>query len=231
MGILAAGLAHELNNPIGSILLAAQNAKASPSSVDACLDTILRNARRCAAVVRSVLQVSQTDPTERAAVDLNQVIGEVATALAGDLEERHASIELNLGREIPPIMGNSLELGQVVGNLVRNAVQAAPSGVRVRVSTAVKKNAVALVVADDGRGMSGATQDRMFEPFFTTRQDEGGTGLGLSLVRAIVHSHGGRVDVASEPGEGTRIEVVVPQQPERSDGSDGSVGAESGDEA
>ena len=74
----------------------------------------------------------------------------------------------------------------------------------------------------------------MFEPFFTTRQDEGGTGLGLSLVRAIVHSHGGRVDVASEPGEGTRIEVVVPQQPERSDGSVGAGGSgdtESGNEA
>lgn len=223
VGILAAGLAHELNNPIGSILLAAQNAKASPERREECLDAILRNARRCAEVVRSVLEVSRAEPAGHEPVDLNVIVARAALAAADEAAERRAAVETRPEPEIASVLASAMQLEQAVTNLLRNAIESAETGARVVVAVTGNGDHVVVEVADDGRGMSDEIQQRVFEPFFTTRQEQGGMGLGLSLVRAIAHAHGGSVSLASTPGEGTRVELRIPV------GSDptgsGSIGA------
>ncbi|MHC4937898.1 MAG: sensor histidine kinase [Planctomycetota bacterium] len=211
MGILAAGLAHELNNPIGSILLAAQNAKASPDRADECLDTILRNARRCASVVKSVLQVSRRDPAVREAVDVNDLVRRAVGVASDVAAERHATVHLQLQSDLAPIDGALPELEQAIANLVRNAAESG-DGIEIRVATHGDADGVLIEVSDDGKGIAPDIRGRVFEPFFTTRQDEGGTGLGLSLVRAIVHAHGGRVQLESD--QGTRVRVILPRSTE-----------------
>ena len=225
VGILAAGLAHELNNPIGSILLAAQNAKDSPERRDECLDTILRNARRCAEVVRSVLEVSLADPSGHEPVNLNEIVAQAAQAVKDEVAERHAIVQTRPHPDIPRVLASSLQLQQAITNLLRNAVESAETGARVVVAVGRNSKDVWLEVSDDGRGISEELQERVFEPFFTTRLDEGGTGLGLSLVRAIAHAHGGSVSLASALGEGTRVELRFPVESDLT-ATDGSAAEE-----
>jgi len=210
VGILAAGLAHELNNPIGSILLAAQNAKATPSRADECLDTILRNARRCADVVRNVLMVSRSEPAAPEPLAVNAIVEQAVLGIADDAGERRAELTLHLDPSVPDVLANALEIEQAVENLLRNAIESAESGVRIDVATTSENGCVTIRISDDGRGVPQHERDRVFEPFFTTRQEEGGTGLGLSLVRAIVHSCGGTIDFASVEGDGTCVAMTLP---------------------
>jgi len=210
VGILAAGLAHELNNPIGSILLAAQNAKVSPDRSEECLDTILRNARRCAEVVRSVLEVSRAEPADHQEFDVNGAMSRAVAVVMDEAAERHATVESRPDPAASLVLGSALQFEQAVTNLLRNAIESAESGVRVVVTSRLDRDGLCIDVSDDGRGMSEEVRQRAFEPFFTTRQNEGGTGLGLSLVRAIAHAHGGRVRITSTSGDGTRVEVRFP---------------------
>jgi two-component system NtrC family sensor kinase len=209
VGILAAGLAHELNNPIGSILLAARNAKDSPDRVDECLDTIHRNARRCAEVVRSVLQVARSVPGDRVPTDLNGLVRRAVGQSAESSARAHAEIVLELAAKIAAPTVNAVEIEHALVNLLRNAAEAG-SGHRIGVATRDDDEFVHIVISDNGRGMTADVAARAFDPFFTTRQDDGGTGLGLSLVRAIAHGHGGRVDLQSAPTEGTILTVSLP---------------------
>jgi len=210
VGILAAGLAHELNNPIGSILLAARNAKAHPDRSDECLDTILRNARRCAAVVRNVLAVSRSEPAHARPLEVNAVVERAVRSLDEAAAERRASIEVRLAADLPLVHANALELEQALRNLLSNAIQSAESGVQVRVATSDRNGTVIIVVADDGRGVPAELRERLFDPFFTTRQDEGGMGLGLSLVRAIAQGFSGSVEFVACDGAGAEVELTIP---------------------
>ncbi|MEM8883353.1 MAG: HAMP domain-containing sensor histidine kinase [Planctomycetota bacterium] len=210
VGILAAGLAHELNNPIGSILLAARNASAAPDRAEECLDTIRRNALRCASVVRRVLDVARTDPGQRESLDLNEIVTaamERTTDLAGD---HHATIQLDLVAGGAPVHGSAVELEQAIVNLISNAVESR-EGAHVRLETATGPDASTLLIEDNGVGIPAELRDRVFEPFFTTRQEKGGTGLGLSLVRAIAHAHEGRIELEDRAGEGTRVRLTLPR--------------------
>ena len=185
--------------------------KATPETADECLDTILRNARRCAAVVRSVLQVSRREPAVRETVQVNDIVRRAVGAASDVAAERHATVELLLEADLPTIEAAPLELEQAIANLVRNAAEAG-DGIQIRVGTRSDPGAVRIEVSDDGRGIAPALHEGVFEPFFTTRQDEGGTGLGLSLVRAVVHAHGGRVELGPGRAEGTRAEVILPRR-------------------
>jgi signal transduction histidine kinase len=205
---LAAGIAHEISNPIGSILMAAEYARETMGRADwdrvveDALENIVADATRCVEIVRAILQFARQDPSEKTPQDLNEVVGEGLQEYRRDRGEKAGAVEFLPDPEVAPVPLNPRNLKQALVNLVRNATQAG-TGVHVVVETHATADGVALVVRDDGCGMGEEELERIFEPFFTTRRVEGGTGLGLSLVRRVVEDHGGTIGVESRVGKGT----------------------------
>ena len=218
VGALAAGIAHEINNPIATIILAVQNALEMNQEGENSLllrsvgQRILNHANRCAQIVKGVLQFAKQQDTEKWANNLNRLTTNGVAFVKESTPSAAASIHLTLGSEIPPLLLNPLEIEQVVVNLVKNALQAGKNDTpaSVTVATRYAQNTIVLEVSDNGRGMSEEDRRRIFDPFFTTRQQEGGTGLGLSIVHGIITAHGGAIDVESKPGQGTKISVLFP---------------------
>ncbi len=215
-GTLAAGIAHEINNPVGMVLLAAESAKThlkQPGArhlVEECLDHIAVNAERCARITHSVLQFAKRETSERRRIDLNATVKH-AVLLTRRYAQRHGgTIELRLGTELPPVHANTVEIEQVLVNLIQNAVEAAADDVRVVVRTEQAGDAVRLIVEDDGPGIAPEHLKHLFDPFFTTGKQPGGTGLGLSIVHGIITGHGGTVDVQSQPETGTVLTIILP---------------------
>ncbi len=220
IGTLAAGIAHEINNPTGAILLAAKNALAHlgrPGGEEVagrCLRDIVRSARRCAGIVRSVLQLARQEPLERWEADLNHAVRHAVEQAEPYARARGAVVEFHAGTDVPPVVFNPLGIEQVVVNLIHNACEAGSGGgVWVRVSTLRSERGVQICVSDNGRGLAREEIEKIFDPFFTTRRQEGGTGLGLSVAHGIVVQHGGTIWVESEPGRGCRITVELPLTP------------------
>jgi signal transduction histidine kinase len=155
------------------------------------------------------LQFSRQRSTERWPSDLNEIV-ERAIELTGKyIEQRGAAVRTELRAPLPKVKLNPGQIEQVLVNLIQNAVESG-EGVRVVVSTRSATGRVRVAVQDDGRGMTEEQKSHLFDPFFTTREREGGTGLGLSIAHGIVTSHGGTIDVESEPGRGTMILVELP---------------------
>jgi PAS domain S-box-containing protein len=211
IGTLAAGIAHEINNPVGSILAAADEAQglladdAPRTEVEALLRKISLEATRCGRVVGSVLSLSRQTRSERWIGDLNEVVRSARDHLREFIGRSAARVELDLAEELPPIPMNPTELEQVVVNLVRNAIENGAPGVCVRIRTEGAPEGIRLRVLDDGPGIPASERGRIFDPFYTTRRSEGGAGLGLSLVHGIVAGHGGSIEVRGAPGAGTEF--------------------------
>jgi signal transduction histidine kinase len=224
LGTLAGGIAHDLNNTLVPILALSKHvAERMPSgSVDReDLETIVFGSERARDLVRQVLLLSRKQALAKEDVDLASVVQKSLQMIRVTVPERVRIVEY-IG-DVPPLQGDAGQLQQVVVNLVTNAIQAIGSGsgtVTVTVAPAAaddwspagepRAGAVALTVVDTGCGMDAVTLDRIFEPFYTTKQVGQGTGLGLSVVHGIVSDHGGRIEVDSELHKGTRIRVVLP---------------------
>lgn len=219
LGTLAAGVAHEINNPVGMILLAAQNALNAKDSPDAhlmterCLREIETQSHRCARIVKSLLQFARQEPSDKWPDDLNRIVARAVELTRHYAEERRAVIDLRCAPALPLTRLNPLEMEQAFANLLRNAVEAGDEGVRVLVRTEQSAQTVRVLVQDNGRGMTHEQIKRAFDPFFTTRRNQGGTGLGMSIVHGIITAHGGTIAVESEPGYGTLITIDLPWQP------------------
>ena len=213
IGQLAAGVAHELNDPLGTILGFAQLLEKDEGLGDEArgdVAQIVRASLHARNIVSKLRLFARQTPSERAAVDLNQVVREGLYIT----ETQCAKLGVELVRDLddlPAIEADAGQLHQVLTNLTVNAMQAMPSGGRMTVRTRAREREVALVVEDTGGGISPEVRARLFEPFFTTKPAEQGTGLGLAVVHGIVESHGGLVEVASEPGRGARFEVRLPR--------------------
>ncbi len=216
IGTLAAGIAHEINNPIGMMLLAAQIGQEarrrgdSDSLVDESLAKIIHNAERCGRIVKSVLQFARQEKTEKWVDDLNAIVEHAVTVLQPYAEKRGASLTCQLAENLPGVTINPLEIEQVFLNLFRNAVESGDRDTRVVVRTEATEDTVRIIVKDNGRGMNAEQKQHLFDPFYTTRQREGGTGLGLSIVHGIVTDHGGTVTVESQEGAGSTFTVELP---------------------
>ncbi len=216
IGQLAAGTAHELNEPLGSILGFAELAKGAqrlPKQVRADLERIIEASLHAREVIKKLMIFARQMPTQMSPVDLNEVVSKSLLFL----ESRIVSEGIRLGRRLSPdlplITADASQLQQVLVNLVVNAVQAMPSGGKLTVGTARQGQEVLLTVEDTGAGMNEEILKQIFIPFFTTKQVGQGTGLGLSVVHGIVTSHGGTIRVESRPGEGSRFEVRLPTAP------------------
>jgi signal transduction histidine kinase len=241
LGQTISGVAHELNNPLATILTWAE--RLSQRSVDdqtrRGLETILSESERAAKIVRNLLTFARKRHTTRAMVDVNQVVRE--TLALRSYEQRLSNITIieALPAGLPPVFADPHQFQQVLLNLIINAEQAmiAAHGrgtLILRSWHDMEGEAVILEVNDDGPGVPEDVQPRIFDPFFTTKEVGKGTGLGLTVAYAIIQEHGGRISVKSEPAGGASFFVALPvidgpikpapaKEPDRSNIGVGSV--------
>jgi PAS domain S-box-containing protein len=216
LGTFAAGVAHEINNPVAAILLAAEVAlerprpKASDSPDARTLERIADHARRCGAIVRSMLDFAAQGRSERRLHDVNDLVGRAMALVDGYARERGATLRLDAQPDLPRVRGNGVEIEQVFVNLLRNALESRRAGVAIDVETRRTDNTVRVTVTDDGEGIPAETRAQIFEPFYSTKRASGGTGLGLAITRRIVVDHGGEIRIEDPPAGGTRFVVELP---------------------
>ncbi len=218
IGLLAAGVAHEVNTPLAVISTYAQML-AKQISGDAqkapLLEKIAKQTFRASEIVNSLLNFSRTSPTEFVSVDLNKVLQETLTLVEHQLGNAGVKVRASFEPVLPRIRGNAGRLQQVFLNLFLNARDAMEGGGNLAVKTTVKAGGrdglVRVTIADSGAGISPEHLSRIFDPFFTTKAAKKGTGLGLSVSYGIVREHGGDIAVNSEPGAGTRFELSFPE--------------------
>lgn len=216
IGTLATGIAHEINNPLGGIVLSAEYALAAKDAPDgsdvvsSALGDIVRQAKRGGQIVKSVLQFARREPTERWANDLNQIIRSALDVTRSSIEKVGVFMEIELDDALPQVRINPFEMQQVLVNVLQNAVEAGDSRTRITIRSERTREGVRVTVEDNGPGLSEPERRRVFDPFYTTRQREGGTGLGLSIAHGIVAQHGGEISLVSEPGWGTQVIVQLP---------------------
>ncbi|MBI5549116.1 MAG: PAS domain-containing protein [Deltaproteobacteria bacterium] len=216
VGALAAGLAHELRNPLasisGSIQLLHEN-RAFGDDERQLMSIVLRETDRLNALVTDFLRFARPKPNQLEPLDLREVVSSTVTLFRNDPTRREVVLEEELAEELP-VMADVGQLGQVLWNLLGNAAEAMSGrGGRVRLIGKRWQSEVVLEVADDGPGIAAEDMPHIFEPFYTTKAR--GTGLGLAIVHAIVQGHGGEVQVRSEEGRGTAFTVRLPARSEQ----------------
>jgi PAS domain S-box-containing protein len=220
LGTLSAGLAHELNNPIGiissriEVMLMEAESQNLPEEVRQDLNVLHRNAQRVARIAQSLLSFARQSPGERAPVDVNRVVEETLLLVEKQMSKEGIRVSTRLDPALLPLRGDANALQQVVLNLLTNAREAMMDGGEIRIETGVapgRPGSIRLVVADTGPGMPPDVLPKIFDPFYTTKAE--GTGLGLSVSYGIVREHQGTVDVQSEPGKGTTFILTFPALP------------------
>jgi signal transduction histidine kinase len=213
IGKLAAGVAHELNEPLGSILGFAQLAKKAagmPKRADQDLDRIVSASLHAREVIRKLMLFARQMPPRRTRLNLNQVVKEGLYLFEARCARQGIELALSLAPGLPDIHADATQLTQVMTNLVVNAIQAMPRGGKLSVATRADRDTVILGVEDTGEGMSPEVKKQVFMPFFTTKEADHGTGLGLAVVHGIVTAHRGTIQVDSQVGRGTRFEIRLP---------------------
>jgi len=219
VGRLAAGIAHEINNPLTGVLTYSSFLlkRAPDDETRADLETIVHETKRCREIVRGLLDFARQVPPKKSMVDLNAVVGRALDIVDNQLRVQNVEVIRDLGSELPEIHADPNQIQQVVVNLLVNAADACEgSERRIEVRTTVEGgaagDALLLRVVDNGKGISVADRGKIFEPFFTTKEHKG-TGLGLAVCWGIVSEHGGSIEVESEVGRGSTFTVRLPLRP------------------
>jgi signal transduction histidine kinase/CheY-like chemotaxis protein len=221
LGQLVSGIAHELNNPLTSIMGYTQLLMGRRGRADRVTDVkhIFEEAERAGRIVKNLLLFAREAKPERKPVDLNEIVERTLALRSYELKVENIGVELQLVPDLPRTLADAHQLQQVVLNLIVNAEQAilqARGQGHIRVRTRlIAGNRLGLEVADDGPGVPPDITSRVFDPFFTTKPVGVGTGLGLSIVYGIVHEHGGEVYVESTPGQGATFVVELPVAAQR----------------
>ncbi len=216
IGTLAAGLAHEINNPVGTMMLAAQNAMelrkvpGTDALVEDCLTGIVKAAKRCGEVIQNVAQFARRQSTTKTPTPIGEVIRRSLDIVAPQANQQGVVIETDIpdGLPCPPL--SPLQMEQVFINLLRNAIETGRRGGRAVIRVRAADDQLRITVEDNGPGIAEEDLPRVFDPFFTTRREKGGTGLGLSIVHGIIVEHGGRISVQSRQGSGTTFMIELP---------------------
>jgi len=213
IGQLAAGIAHQLNTPLGSILLSAQMLEDSTCDEDQADDIrrIIRQTEQCRGIIKGLLNFARPTGSERSRVSLVECLEETIFLMEKKLKVAGVAVDVDAGTA-PWVYGNRNELSQVFFNLVANALDAMPGGGRIEVVIAdADPGELLMTFSDTGEGIPASQHDSVFLPFFTTKDYGKGTGLGLSIVARIVHEHGGRIELDSTPGKGTTFRLWLPR--------------------
>ena len=221
VGLLAAGIAHELNNPLTGILTFSSLIRKNlpDGSADAeDLDLVIRETKRCAAIIKRLLDFAREKTPEKKFTDINQVILGTARLVERPANLRDIEIAMDLDPDLPPVWADADQITQVIMNMLVNAQHAIEEKGSITVrSRRVQKapgaepvTMVELSIIDTGCGIPKKNLKRIFDPFFTSKEVGKGTGLGLSVSHGIVSAHGGMIEVESEVGEGTTFRIFLP---------------------
>jgi two-component system NtrC family sensor kinase len=247
LGVLVAGVAHEINNPNQAVMMGAQLLQKTWPDVQTILDDyferegdfllgginyselgkdirehytgIVESARRIDSIVQGLKDFAKQDRADMAQiVNLNLVVKSSLILLDSMVKKATDRLTVELSPRIPAIHGNAQRLEQVVVNLVQNACQAlAERSQEISISTDYDdpRNRVVLEVRDQGEGIPRENLAKICDPFFTTKREEGGTGLGLSVTSTIIKDHRGELEFHSDQGKGTTVRVFLPVDVER----------------
>ena len=220
LGELTAGIAHELNNPLNNIGLFVSNAEdlirlgvPDKERILGGLRNAMQEVRKATEIISHLRMFGRAAPASRELVSVRQVILRALSLINEQLRLREIEVVVALGPEDPVVMGNSIQLEQVVINLLTNARDAMADSPRkvIRISGSVSSEAVEVVFSDTGHGIAPEFVSRIFDPFFTTKEVGEGTGLGLSITYGIINDHGGSIKVTSRVGEGTTFVIRLPR--------------------
>ncbi len=213
IGLLAAGVAHEVNTPLAVIstyaqMLAKQISEDEQKSK--LLDKIAKQTFRASEIVNSLLSFSRTSTTEFVELDVGKVIQETLNLVEHQLRKSAIEVKLDMHPALPPVKGNAGKLQQVFLNLFLNARDAMEAGGTLAVRAWSEEGFARIDVTDSGQGIQPENLARIYDPFFTTKAARKGTGLGLSVTYGIVREHGGSIEVESRWGAGSRFRVELP---------------------
>ncbi len=219
LGTLAAGIAHEINNPLNAILLTAKYAARATAKVEPgkAFEIICEEAMRGGRIVKGILKFAKEEKVTKNRSDLNEVIRHSRDLLRAYLPATKATIELDLCEDLPAVQIDPTAIEQVLVNLVSNSVEACEGTVQIILRSSRRPDAIQLDVEDTGPGIPQETLTHIFDPFFSTKRQQGGTGLGLSICHGIITEHGGTISVASEIGHGTKFSILLPQMSEQNE--------------
>ena len=215
VGQLAAGVAHEIGNPLTSISSLVQLLERRIENPDHLikLGRIRTNIERITKIVHELVDFTRPQATDLQAVQINDVIQSAVGLMSYDNRSQKILIDLHLAADLPRIKGSPDKLHQVIVNLIVNAFDAMrEKGDTILISTTEKAKMIEIRVQDNGAGMDLAVKDKIFEPFYTTKDVGRGTGLGLSVSHGIIHSMNGTLNVFSEPGEGATFLIQIPKE-------------------
>jgi len=213
IGQLSAGVAHELNEPIGSILGFAQLIQKYPKlseQVRKDIEKIMKASLHAREVVKKLMLFARQLPPQKTRVNLNQIVEESLYFLESRCAKEGIKVVRKISSDLPEITADSAQMTQVLVNIAVNAIQAMPSGGRLTIQTKASDKFISLSIEDTGIGMTESIMKKIFLPFFSTKDTGKGTGLGLPVVHGIVTSHGGSISVDSKVGQGTRFEIQLP---------------------
>jgi len=226
LGELAAGLTHEIKNPLAGVIAALELLAAEGDSIpDQKLvrEQMLAELRRVMTTIDGLLRLARPQPPQRAHADVAGIAREVTTLFAARMRRQGVALNVEVADDVPVFPLDSGLIVQLMVNLLTNSMQASERGgtVTVAVQSLPRRDGVLLSVADTGRGIPPENLARVFNPFFTTKEE--GTGLGLAICRQIVTQHGGTIDIESQVGAGTRIVVLLPDPNFETETSHGAV--------
>jgi signal transduction histidine kinase len=216
LGTLTAGIAHEINNPLNNIVLSAEALLETQTDAldedgrEAAQD-ILAQAERAGEIVRNLLDFSRTEKAKFSPLAPDMVVKSSLSLLKNQIMISGLTMNVDVPHDLDMVAGNLRHLQQVFLNLLQNAVQATPAGGSIDILGRDASDFVSFCVRDTGKGIAPENLSHIFEPFFTTKEVGKGTGLGLAVTYAIIKRHGGRIEVESEPGQGTSFYVFLPK--------------------
>lgn len=213
VGTLAAGVAHEVNNPLAGILACSENLEASlddPEEVREYMKLIRDGLQRIERTIQNLLDFSRTREITLEPTSINHNILHVLEMTSYQLKRNKIESRLELSPDVPLVLVDHFQIEQLFLNLILNAIQAMPHGGTLTIRTAVADGELMAEVVDDGVGIPVEIRERIFDPFFTTREVGEGTGLGLAVSDTIVRAHGGSIEVESEEGKGSVFRVRLP---------------------
>jgi signal transduction histidine kinase len=218
IGKLAAGVAHELNEPLTGILGFAELLKELPGMPPQAASDLARiesSGLHAREIVRKLLLFARQITPKQGKVSVNRLAEEVIAFFQARLREQGIKVETRLDGSLPDILADESQIRQIIMNLCVNAIHAMEKGGRLTVATQARAEEAVLSIRDTGSGIPEEIRDKIFLPFFTTKDVDMGTGLGLSVVHGIVKSHRGRIKVVSDAGQGAEFRVYLPVKREQ----------------